>query len=264
MKASDFWKLKLWELNAGWMGLALSFVLALLVTQGIKNMFGKPRPDLLARCQPDLTNIAAHVVGGYGQDISSRWTLVSYTICTQTDKSILDDGFRSFLSGHSSSSWSGLLYLSLWLALKLNVTIPIIQPYATKDEDDSRESDLPIHRDAHHPRTSSSAPPVFGIIIVIIPICVAIYISSTRWVDFKHHGLDILSGSLLGIGTAWFGFRMYHSSLTQGRTWTWSPRSREEAFAISSGRAGWEDRMAVKRANGGGADVASQEQGLTV
>ncbi|GAB7339104.1 hypothetical protein MBLNU457_5755t2 [Dothideomycetes sp. NU457] len=262
MKSGNFWRLKFWEFNAAWMGLGLSYVLAFFITQGIKNIFGKPRPDLLARCQPDLTNISQYVVGGYGQDISGRWTLVSSAICTQPDQSVLNEGFRSFLSGHASASWAGLLYLSLWLALKLNVSIPIIQPYANKDEDDSRESDLPIHRNAHHIRTSSSAPPIFGIVIILIPISVAIYICSTRWVDFKHHGFDIISGSILGILTAWFGFRMYHSSLTQGRTWTWAPRSTEDAFAISSGKAGWEDRMGMKSRRDN--DVGSQEQGLTV
>ncbi|KAH0364099.1 PAP2 domain-containing protein, partial [Aureobasidium melanogenum] len=62
-----YWTRKLWEFNAGWMGLGLSFVLAFFLTSGIKNLIGKPRPDLLARCQPDLTNIAAHVVGGVSQ-----------------------------------------------------------------------------------------------------------------------------------------------------------------------------------------------------
>jgi membrane-associated phospholipid phosphatase len=118
---SQIIRLKLWECEKGWAGLALSVAMAVFITQGMKNIFGKPRPDLLERCRPDLTNIAAHVVGGYGQDISSKWTLVSSSICTQTDASVLDDGFRSFPSGHSSWIWSGMLYLTLFLCSKFSI-----------------------------------------------------------------------------------------------------------------------------------------------
>ena len=47
-----FWKRKLWELHAAWLGLALSLTLSLFLTQTMKNMFGKHRPDFLARCSP--------------------------------------------------------------------------------------------------------------------------------------------------------------------------------------------------------------------
>lgn len=37
------WKRKLWEWHAGWLGLALSAASAFLITNGMKNLFGKPR-----------------------------------------------------------------------------------------------------------------------------------------------------------------------------------------------------------------------------
>ncbi|KAH0392171.1 PAP2 domain-containing protein, partial [Aureobasidium melanogenum] len=232
LRDQQYWTRKLWEFNAGWMGLGLSFVLAFFITSGIKNLIGKPRPDLLARCQPDLTNIAAHVVGGYGQDISQKWTLVSSSICTQTDSKLLNEGFRSFLSGHSSMSWSGLGYLALWLASKFNMLIPYLghdTPPKRDDRDDTEQES----------RDRAAAPPVFGAVIVLIPVCLAIWISSTRYVDFKHQGIDIFSGAVLGIITSWIGFRWYHGSLTRGQPWTWSPRSKDRAFAVSSGANGW-------------------------
>ncbi|KAI4727981.1 acid phosphatase/Vanadium-dependent haloperoxidase [Aureobasidium sp. EXF-10728] len=231
LRDQRYWKRKLWEFNAGWMGLGLSFALAFFITTGIKNLIGKPRPDLLARCQPDLNDIAAHVVGGYGQDISQKWTLVSSSICTQPDQKVLNEGFRSFLSGHSSMSWSGLLYLSLWLASKFNMLIPYLGHGAPTRNDSST--------DQEEARDRAAAPPVFGAIIVLIPICLAFFICSTRYVDFKHQGIDIFSGAVLGILTSWVGFRWYHGSLTRGQPWTWSPRSQDRAFAVSSGTNGW-------------------------
>lgn len=105
MSRSSILRWKLWEWNVGWLGLAMTHAISQLVVQGTKNIAGKPRPDLLARCVPDLSDVAAHRVGGFGTDISDKWILVSQTICTQTDKSVLDDGFRSFPSGHAASEF---------------------------------------------------------------------------------------------------------------------------------------------------------------
>ena len=104
-------RLKFWEFEKGWAGFCLSIAIAFFITQSMKNLFGKPRPNLLARCQPDLANISAHQVGGWGEDISARWTLVDAGICTNTNVRVVNDGFRSFPSGHSSFSWSAMLYL---------------------------------------------------------------------------------------------------------------------------------------------------------
>ncbi|KLU87549.1 PAP2 domain-containing protein [Magnaporthiopsis poae ATCC 64411] len=121
------WRRKLWELHQGLLGLALSCCGAWFVTNGMKNMFGKPRPDMLSRCMPDLANVGLYVVGGIA-NTTSNGQLVSADICTQPDRYKLEDGFRSFPSGHSSSSSAGLLYLSLFIASKFAITIPFLTP----------------------------------------------------------------------------------------------------------------------------------------
>lgn len=241
--------------------------------------------DRAQRCQPDLTNIAAHVVSGFGQSLSERWVLVSTDICTQQDKSILSDGFRSFLSGHSSSSWSGLLYLSLWLAVKFNITIPYVQPTSpdhTRQAKETRDDVelLPLHSGKRQYSESSAestifsnyrrqgaGPPVFGHIIILIPIATAIYICTTRFVDFKHQGVDILSGSILGIITALVGFRCYHSSLSGPHAFTWGPRHTDQAFAVPTGARGWTGTNMQQRAAGKASTdlpAASQRTNSTV
>lgn len=92
------YKCKLWEWNTGWLGLALALATVFFFTEGMKNLYGKPRPDLLSRCGPNLGAQSSHTVGFS----STQMRLVSSTICSQTDKSKLDDGFASFPSGHSS------------------------------------------------------------------------------------------------------------------------------------------------------------------
>lgn len=93
------------------MGLGLSLALAFFFTQGMKNIFGKPRPDLLARCDPDMSRIKEFTVGGFAAELNPLWVLVSPGICrTNMSDEKLKDGFRSFPSGHSSSTSFGKFY----------------------------------------------------------------------------------------------------------------------------------------------------------
>jgi membrane-associated phospholipid phosphatase len=99
---SLIWRRKLWEWNTAWSGLGLSLATAFMVTQGMKLLFGKPRPDLLSRCQPRTNAFGNAAVSSYGTGENPLWVLVTSDICTQTDDSKLQDGFKSFPSGHAS------------------------------------------------------------------------------------------------------------------------------------------------------------------
>lgn len=104
---SKIFRIKLWEWNTGWMGLALALASAFFVTEGVKNLTGKPRPDFLSRCDPDLgsESLAINTVGGVGNRVLNGLVMVSSSICKQKNKDILDDGFKSFFSGHASCSY---------------------------------------------------------------------------------------------------------------------------------------------------------------
>lgn len=264
------WKRKFWELHAGLLGLALSLIIAWFFTQGMKNMFGKPRPDLLARCQPDLDNASDFAIGGFDGE-NSLGRLFSADICTSNDTHKLDDGFRSYPSGHASSAAAGLVYLSLFLASKLAVTIPFA-PSGTGNASDaysafpsrsmpddnaldaqsviSHPGPLKTREVAHNAtiqsvRLQAAAPPLYLLAVTLIPFGTSVFIAASRWWDFRHHGFDILFGWLMGLASAIYSFRYYHLSIQQGAGWAWGPRSRERAFWAGVGRVGYAGHPAL-------------------
>ncbi|KAG5925815.1 hypothetical protein E4U53_003225 [Claviceps sorghi] len=270
------WKRKLWELHVGWLGLLMAVGSAFFFVSGIKNMCGKPRPDLLSRCEPDLANAARYVVGGMNGSL-----LYSGDICKQTDSHKLDDGFRSYPSGHSAASAAGLIYLSLFLASKFSVTLPFVVPSARGPLDSSKHVAFPSRMGTHASsavadadadaaatpaaggepyeptksgiarrgakynsrlqslRRQAAAPPVYLLAMTLAPFCLAIFIAASRWFDFRHHGFDILFGFLIGTVTAIYSFRYYHLPIAAGAGWAWGPRSNDRAFWAGVGRLGY-------------------------
>lgn len=101
------WRRKIWELNTGLMGLGVALAGAFMVTEGLKILYGKPRPDLISRCDPDLTSIIAHQVGGLGGGLEEAPILVTVSICRNQTHDVTHSGFSSFPSGHSSCKLQG-------------------------------------------------------------------------------------------------------------------------------------------------------------
>jgi membrane-associated phospholipid phosphatase len=99
---SQILRRKLWEWNVGWMGLGVALAGVFLATEGLKDLIGKPRPDFLARCNPDLAKVAEFAVGGLGQRLQGAPNIVSWEICRTKTSLVLVDGFSSFPSGHAS------------------------------------------------------------------------------------------------------------------------------------------------------------------
>jgi len=101
------------DIHAGWLGLVVSLAITGSVTNVVKGalppsrislysmvlcnpvVVGRPRPDLISRCQPSPGSANSPVFG-----------LVTDAICTNTIEKVMNDGFRSFPSGHSSCGFS--------------------------------------------------------------------------------------------------------------------------------------------------------------
>lgn len=163
---------RLWEMNAGILGLGLSVAAVITIVGALKNLTGKPRPDVIARCKlnPDWIEPAIGLTG--------------WEQCTG-DPVVIRDGFKSWPSGHSSTAFGGLGYLSLYLAGKLHIL-------------DNRGE-------------------VWKTVLVMIPLLAASMVAISRIMDARHHPFDVISSSLLGAFIAWVAYRQYFPSLSE--TW---------------------------------------------
>ncbi|KAJ6100273.1 hypothetical protein N7467_001808 [Penicillium canescens] len=149
------------------LGLLVALMLTSLLTDIIKNAVGRPRPDLLSRCKPSRG--------------TSNNALVAWTVCTEPNQHILQEGWRSFPSGHSSFSFGGLGYLSLFLCGQMHV---------------------------FRPRTDLGR-----CLLAFFPLLCALLVAISRLDDYRHDVYDVTCGGLLGMLIAWFSYRRYYPPL---------------------------------------------------
>lgn len=145
------------------LGLALTFVLNGFVTNCLKIWLGRPRPDFLDRCKPRAD---APTTG-----------LVGIEVCTNEEWWTMKEGFKSTPSGHSSTSFACLGYLSLWLCGQLGACRPWAEAYKGA--------------------------------VAFSPLFLALFVAASRTSDYRHHFSDVISGSILGFIIAWAVYRKY-------------------------------------------------------
>jgi diacylglycerol diphosphate phosphatase/phosphatidate phosphatase len=160
-------------------------ILTSFLTDVIKNAVGRPRPDLLARCQPRPGTPTA--------------TLVTLDVCTQTHHHTLHDGWRSFPSGHSSFAFAGLGYLSLFLAGQMRVFAHAPRGSVAGHTEKVVRGDLV--------RALVCGAPLLGATIIAISRCQ----------DYRHDVWDVCVGSLMGWTVAYWSYRRYWPRLSSGK-----------------------------------------------
>jgi len=99
------------EAVKGWLGFTFSGLFTAVLTNLVKNVVGRPRPDFMNRCFPD--GIPESPFGDDG-----------ITLLCSGIPEVIKEGRKSFPSGHSSIMFSTIGFLSLYLAKKLNVYGP--------------------------------------------------------------------------------------------------------------------------------------------
>lgn len=154
------------KVRATYLGLLGAVFVATVVTDILKNIAGRPRPDLLARCQP--------------RPGTPRDVLVDISVCsTPLTSHVLQDGFRSWPSGHSSFAFSGLGFLSLWLLGQTHALRP------------APEGNL------------------LAVLVAGVPLMGAALVGVSRTEDYRHHWSDVASGTVLGVVCAWGSYRRF-------------------------------------------------------
>jgi len=161
------WRRDIHKAHVTILGLVTSILLTSFLTEVVKNAVGRPRPDLLARCSPKSS--------------TPKNELVSVAVCTETIHHLLQDGWRSFPSGHSSFSFAGLGWLSIFFASQTHT----LQPHTS----------------------------LLATLLCIAPLLGAAMIAISRLEDYRHDVEDVIVGGLLGMTVAYFTWRRYYPAL---------------------------------------------------
>lgn len=211
------------------LGLLIALVLTSFLTDTIKNAVGRPRPDLIARCKP---------APGTPTD-----TLVGIDVCTETRHHVLHDGWRSFPSGHSSFSFAGLGYLSLFLAgqTRLFVVAGSGRSLDRDDEDGGEQG-----------RATYARGDLTRALLCLAPLLGAAMIAISRCQDYRHDVYDVCTGALLGYVVAYWSYRRYWPHLSSWHCWEPYPGPSGEGGSggPSYGRLRDEEEGAVVRGRG--------------
>ncbi|KAH9951202.1 lipid phosphate phosphatase 1 [Amylocystis lapponica] len=140
-----------------------------LITEFLKNRVGRLRPDFLARCKWDKDTKA----------------------CTGDLDSLLD-GRKSFPSGHSSTAFSGMTFLFLFISGMTGAWC-LSQPARAR---------------------SLMASKLARMALSLAPLAYATWVAVTR----RHHKEDVIVGSIIGATTATVCYLIYWPNPFAART----------------------------------------------
>ncbi|MEW5302647.1 MAG: hypothetical protein WDW36_005410 [Sanguina aurantia] len=157
----------------------LAFLLTVAVTAAVTNAvkvpIGRPRPNFVQRCWPDGVQVW-----------ESKDTLGGYPKCT-CDEEMSRQIRKSFPSGHSSWSASGLGFLSLLL-------LGQARPFA------------------------GGVFSGWRLVLPLLPAVGAVAVGITRVTDCWHHPTDVLAGLGIGFSVAYTFYRQLFPSLASDRS----------------------------------------------
>ncbi|GMH15198.1 hypothetical protein Nepgr_017039 [Nepenthes gracilis] len=150
-----------YDLHHAILGLLYSVLITAVITDAIKDAVGRPRPDFFWRCFPDGKDYYDHL---------------GNVIC-HGKASVIREGHKSFPSGHSSWSFAGLGFLSLYLSGKIKA----------------------FNRQGH----------VAKLCIIFLPLLAASLVAVSRVDDYWHHWTDVFAGGLIGLVVAFFCYLQF-------------------------------------------------------
>ncbi|KAL7607128.1 hypothetical protein Lser_V15G19797 [Lactuca serriola] len=160
-----------YDLHHATLGILFSVLITGVITDAIKDAVGRPRPDFFWRCFPD------------GKDFYDQ---LGNVIC-HGDSKVIREGHKSFPSGHTSWSFSGLGFLSLYLCGKVRV----------------------FDRKGH----------IAKLCVVFLPLLFASLVGISRVDDYWHHWQDVFAGGLIGMMVATFCYLQFFAPPYHAEGW---------------------------------------------
>ncbi|KAH7292471.1 hypothetical protein KP509_29G070500 [Ceratopteris richardii] len=138
------------DLHHATLGLLFAVFITGVITDATKDAVGRPRPDFFWRCFPDGIAVYNNSTGN--------------VIC-HGEHAVIKEGYKSFPSGHTSWTFAGLGFLSLYLAGKLQL----------------------FNGRGH----------VAKLAVVFTPLLAAMLVGLSRVDDYWHHWQDVFAGAFL-------------------------------------------------------------------
>lgn len=181
-----------------------------------KTQVGRPRPDFVARCW------------GVG---APEWDAHGMPLCSGAAPGVTE-GLKSFPSGHTAWSASGLGFLAFFVWGK------------SKAFDGSG-----------HPTR---------VVLGLLPLLLALWVGLSRLQDYWHHWEDVAAGYALGLGMAYCFYRALYPPLTSSRSELPSSLYHTPRSSSSSSHhlAGARDSGLSGRDSGGGDHLPSNSKAL--
>lgn len=178
------------------MGFSLALPLNGVLTDTIKHIVGRPRPDFFWRCFPN----------GEMECSAKRMKLTlniflgemnSEMECTGNPK-LIAEGRKSFPSGHSSCKFHPSRtfgYVSKYLSISVSfVAMGYLSMFLFAR----------LHVFTERGRGQS-----WRLIVCLAPLFGALLVALSRTCDYHHHWQDVVVGSFLGLGIAVLCYRQY-------------------------------------------------------
>ena len=170
----------------------LCVILDLLATDCIKKLTGRPRPNFFALTRWQW-------IDGEAGSSSGQWG--PGPEATEAD---VREAYQSFVSGHTSLSFAGLLFLAQFLFQQLSPLSPLHIAHSIA-VDRKRLSQL---------SRINNLPSLF---VPFLPVGLAAWIGLTRIRDYWHFCEDVLGGGLVG---TFFAVCIFNYCYLE-RRWTW-------------------------------------------
>ncbi|XP_023177018.1 phospholipid phosphatase 5 isoform X2 [Drosophila hydei] len=167
-------------------------------TSLLKITVGRPRPDFFYRCFPDGVMVLNETASALGS------ALLDFN-CTGKP-SIINEGRKSFPSGHSSFAFASFGFVTYYIGAKL------------------------------HAFDARGRGQTWRICISVLPLIVAALVAVSRTCDYHHHWQDVTVGGLIGIFCGYFSYRQYYPSIfsnNAGKPYVrWPKHKRSETDSI--------------------------------